>query len=414
MFLCHAQEDKPKVRELYEHLSREAWIDPWLDEEKLLPGQKWNEEIIEAIRDAHVIVVCLSKQSVAKEGYVQREINHALDISEEKPEHTIFIIPLLFNDCDIPYRLREYQYHWVGESSADPYTKLLKALELRASTLGLKTPAGQITRKNDSEELDFYSFVKIAVAEVPYTFYVSKYPITNAQYERFVSDIGFYTNKLLWSGFPSYNEDCIEIDQWGNEGWNWRQSKRKSMLDSDRWDDHGPNGAKRYHPVVVNWYEANAYSKWLIQNWENLQENIANPDLKPKQIRLPLELEWVAAAGGENPMGRYPWDRAGRTTKEDKEIARRANVNGNIGHTTPVNIYLRGASDPYGVMDMAGNVWEWQANFYDKKHVGLALRGGAWNYYPYGARVSHRYTYLPDDKGVDNVGFRVVALPRNS
>jgi formylglycine-generating enzyme required for sulfatase activity len=58
-------------------------------------------------------------------------------------------------------------------------------------------------------------------------------------------------------------------------------------------------------------------------------------------------------------------------------------------------------------MDMGGNVWEWQANFYDKQHKGLTLRGGSWKYYQYGARVSRRYTYLPDDR-LDDVGFRVV------
>jgi formylglycine-generating enzyme required for sulfatase activity len=58
-------------------------------------------------------------------------------------------------------------------------------------------------------------------------------------------------------------------------------------------------------------------------------------------------------------------------------------------------------------MDMGGNVWEWQANFYDKQHKGLALRGGSWKYYQYGARVSRRYTYLPDER-LDDVGFRVV------
>jgi len=42
VFLCHASQDKPIVRELYQRLDAEGWIDPWLDEEKLLPSQDWN------------------------------------------------------------------------------------------------------------------------------------------------------------------------------------------------------------------------------------------------------------------------------------------------------------------------------------------------------------------------------------
>src|SRR5512145_2878543 len=94
VFLCHASQDKPKVRELYQLLEAEAWIDPWLDAEKLLPGQDWDFEIQKAIRAADIIIVCLSKESVSKEGYVQKEFRKALSYAEEKPEGTTYIIPL--------------------------------------------------------------------------------------------------------------------------------------------------------------------------------------------------------------------------------------------------------------------------------------------------------------------------------
>jgi len=45
VFLCHSSNDKPAVRELYARLNAEGWIDPWLDEEKLYPGQDWDREI---------------------------------------------------------------------------------------------------------------------------------------------------------------------------------------------------------------------------------------------------------------------------------------------------------------------------------------------------------------------------------
>src|SRR5688500_14927865 len=88
VFLCHASGDKPAVRDLYRRLVGEG-IDAWLDQEKLMPGQDWQLEIPRAVRESDVVVVCLSKKSVTKEGYIQKEIRFALDSAKEKPEGTI-------------------------------------------------------------------------------------------------------------------------------------------------------------------------------------------------------------------------------------------------------------------------------------------------------------------------------------
>ncbi len=110
VFLCHASQDKPIVRELYQRLNAEGWIDPWLDEEKLLPGQDWDMKIEKAVEAADAVIVCLSNNSVTKEGYVQRELKFVLDIALEKPEGLIFVLPLRFDDCETPRRLRSWQY----------------------------------------------------------------------------------------------------------------------------------------------------------------------------------------------------------------------------------------------------------------------------------------------------------------
>ena len=80
VFLCHSSNDKPTVRELYQKLRAETWIEPWLDEEELYPGQDWNMEIEKAVEAADAIIVCLSKGSITKEGYVQRELRTILRI----------------------------------------------------------------------------------------------------------------------------------------------------------------------------------------------------------------------------------------------------------------------------------------------------------------------------------------------
>ncbi len=91
-FLCHASGDKPAIREMYKRLVFEG-VDAWLDKEKLLPGQDWRVEIPKAVQEADVVIVFLSKNSITKEGYVQKEIKDALDVAEEKPEGAIFLIP---------------------------------------------------------------------------------------------------------------------------------------------------------------------------------------------------------------------------------------------------------------------------------------------------------------------------------
>jgi len=73
VFLCHSSNDKPAVRELYQKLHAEPWIQPWLDEEELYPGQDWNMEIEKAVEAADAIIVCLTKNSINKEGYVRAD-----------------------------------------------------------------------------------------------------------------------------------------------------------------------------------------------------------------------------------------------------------------------------------------------------------------------------------------------------
>ncbi len=138
VFLCHASQDKPAVRELYKRLAAEKWIDPWLDEENLLPGQDFDLEIYRAARDSDSIIICLSKVSVAKEGYVNKEIRRALDAADEKPEGAIYIIPLRLDDCSPSFE-RLKKLHWVDYFSPNAHEKLIKSLRLRAGALNIET-----------------------------------------------------------------------------------------------------------------------------------------------------------------------------------------------------------------------------------------------------------------------------------
>jgi hypothetical protein len=70
IFLCHATEDKPQVREVYHRLRAIDGFEPWLDEEDLLPGQNWTLEVPQAHQASDFILIFLSRNSVTKHGYV--------------------------------------------------------------------------------------------------------------------------------------------------------------------------------------------------------------------------------------------------------------------------------------------------------------------------------------------------------
>lgn len=153
VFLCHASEDKPAVRGLYQQLYAIGTL-PWLDEENLLPGQNWQYEIPKAVRKSDVVVICLSHKSVTKAGYIQKEIRYALDVAEEQPEGTIFLIPARLERCEVPARLRDWQ--WVDLFDAQGLKRLTKALAERANGLGAETPevgtAGQLLHPEQAKD----------------------------------------------------------------------------------------------------------------------------------------------------------------------------------------------------------------------------------------------------------------------
>jgi len=308
VFLCHASGDKPAVRELY-HRLRAAGFDPWLDEEKLLPGQDWQLEIPQAVRSSDAVIVCLSTRAVTKAGYVQKEIRYALDVADEQPEGAIFLIPLRLEECEVPQRLRRWQ--WVDFFHGKGYDRLLRALRARARDLGLPThsfepeiiliPAGDFLMGTDpAKDKDARDDEQPQHTLHLPDYYIARTPITNAQYAVFV--------KATDHELPM----------------NWKRRR--------------PPSGKEDHPVVyVSWYDAVVYCNWLAE-------------LTSKPYRLPSEAEWEKAARGTD--GRiYPWG--------DEWHSERCNsAEAGPGDTTSVRAYPAGAS-PYGVLDMAGNVWEW-------------------------------------------------------
>jgi hypothetical protein len=149
VFLCHASDDKPAVRDLHRRLVADGF-DVWFDEESLIGGQDWRKEIPKAIQSSDAVLVCLSRRAINKSGYVQKEIGFALDVAEEQPEDTNFIIPVRFEECDVPERLQHRQ--WVSFFEANGYNKLIRALNYRASQVSDRQSLSEdVSALTDSE-----------------------------------------------------------------------------------------------------------------------------------------------------------------------------------------------------------------------------------------------------------------------
>jgi hypothetical protein len=144
------------VREIYRRLDAEGWIAAWLDEEQIYPGHDWNYEIIQAIGAADVIIVCLTNNSVNKEGYLQRELRMVLDQADTKPEGTLFIIPVRLEECEPPPRLRRWQYvdYFPEGHRKAAYQRLLESLRFRATRLGISTVTTQKAKPNPLDNID--------------------------------------------------------------------------------------------------------------------------------------------------------------------------------------------------------------------------------------------------------------------
>ena len=146
VFLSHASQDQDVALRLGKRLEKDGF-DPWLYEDRLLPGQDWNLEIQKAMRASDAILVCFSSLSVAKEGYIQREYKKALDYRDEKPDGTIYVIPVRLDECEVPFVFQEIQY--VDYPSG--YGKIVTALTMRQAQKDGK-PAGAVKARKTASK----------------------------------------------------------------------------------------------------------------------------------------------------------------------------------------------------------------------------------------------------------------------
>jgi len=212
---------------------------------------------------------------------------------------------------------------------------------------------------------------------------ISKYEITNAQYQAFM-EAGGYSNSAYWTA----------------DGWNWRTTN--NITQPYWWSTGEYNSGPSFpnHPVVgVSWYEAYAFCQWAGGH-------------------LPTEAQWEKAARGMDSSNYWPW---GSTWDASK-----CNSSENVSPDTftcssPVGYFSAGQS-PYGVYDMAGNVLEWCNDWYDANYYANSpssnpagpatgssrvLRGGSWYNNGNHCRTAERNGCSPSFRSA-GIGFRPV------
>ena len=481
VFLCHTSADKPAVRDLYRQLEKDG-VDAWLDSEDLIPGQNWQIEIPAAVQDSDVVLICLSENSVNKEGYVQKEITFALDRAQEMPEGRIFLIPVRLEDCRVPQRLGSFQ--WVDLFSENGYERLMLALKLRAEQIGTEllgrrsffsrkvtkpvmvkskqdpTPAAptkekisqdtKVKKLNSSPKATKKPFklrtgyifvmigavatiiaaiigsplIKSLLSQAPEPKVTATFPIQVSPTETITSapipfPSGITDPKgvemvlvpegvfMMGSGIESAMSDekpahQVYLDDYYIDKYEVTYALYKVCVEEGYCDQ--PASASRYdiskymgHPVVyVDWNMAMSYCSW-------------------RDARLPTEAEWEKAARGTD--GRlYPWGSGIDTTS--------ANYGNNLGDTKPIGTYPIDVS-PYGVYDMAGNVAEWVADWYDENYYANSpdhnplgpedgdarvVRGASWHSSERLLRSASRSWYFSTHSGTD-IGFRCANSP---
>ncbi|MGA3187159.1 MAG: toll/interleukin-1 receptor domain-containing protein [Bryobacteraceae bacterium] len=106
VFVAYAMEDLSVVRRLCDSL-RAAGCSPWLDKDRLMPGQNWTQSIERAIADADAFVACFSSQSVSKRGQFQSELRHAMECAGQRPLDEVFFLPVRLERCTVPAQIAE-------------------------------------------------------------------------------------------------------------------------------------------------------------------------------------------------------------------------------------------------------------------------------------------------------------------
>ncbi|HGN0917901.1 TPA: TIR domain-containing protein [Pseudomonas aeruginosa] len=158
VFISYAKEDRDQALKFYEKLVHEG-VTPWLDVKNILPGQNWEAEIDKGLREAHVVMLLLSNNSVNKRGFVQREANESIARLVYKKLTDIYILPLILDDCEVPDHISG-KVQYLDMRQAGAWERVFQSLKLAAEQQSLEYNKGMsvgpfsVFTKSISEQKD--------------------------------------------------------------------------------------------------------------------------------------------------------------------------------------------------------------------------------------------------------------------
>ncbi len=376
-------------------------------------------EIEKAVEAADAILVCLSKGSITKEGYVQRELRSVLDFADYKPEGTLYIIPVRLEECEPPRRLRSWQYADYFEGQRDrAFQRLLVSLKRRADALEQMDTESERNQIEESEKREAKEEIAKQTKPAPVSrnviptlfivgsvillflicggigvnYLIKKFstnspvatssistetseppistsaPVTPTSQLTSTSNLGIGSTMIGENGETLVYVPAGEFTMGSNDS----DAPIHTVYLDAFWIDQTEVTNKQYKACVdagtceppSNTRSETHPNYYGNPEFDNYPVVYVNWDKANRYCKvwwtdgsLPTEAQWEKAARGTDART-YPWGEGIDTTY--------ANYSQNVD-TTEVGSYPSGQS-PYGAYDMVGNVWEWVNDWYGENY----------------------------------------------
>lgn len=387
VFISHAHEDDRFAHRLATDLRGHGWR-VWIAPDSIEPGETWVDAINRGLEASSYYLLVLTPAASASP-WVNTETNVAISLEHQR---IMRFIPLDVAPSRPPPLWTAYQNV--------PFRDYGVGLEHLLARLAGRAPRpanGHVAARADEARLfadrrlhdrSRIELARVAAGSFLYgarpadkrhelpqrslrlgEYWISRAPVTNAQFARFVEATQYFTTAeekgygRVWSGGR-----WLDVER---AYWRRPEGPRSSIDD------------RMHHPVVcVSWYDAQAFCEWA-------------------GLRLPSEAEWEKAARGSEGRD-YPWG-------NESPTADRANFGMVVGTTTAPGRLSPAGDSPYGLMDAAGNVWEW-TTAEGRGARDRIVRGGGWPSDERNLRVTWRVE-VDAALAFNTVGFRVAASP---